>query len=264
MQWLLCKGMALAAYLNTSSSRSSLNLRKTHQVYARDCGDGGVGYDPKWRLQVEPQRKLTRKIYMIRHGRYNQATNDHSLDPLGRKQAKEAGAYLGRKNVHFNHVYVSNMTRARQTWAQMNEHVHRLPRTPAVVTKYLQEGTLGYSTPIWSTNYGDDINFWGDVARLEYIYRKIVCTAEAEVCDGQQIEHSNTLIVCHANVIRYFVLRALQLPVAYWSRLNPCHSSVTSFTIKPNGVVQLDTFSDPHILIGEDITYDAIREASCA
>jgi serine/threonine-protein phosphatase PGAM5 len=47
------------------------------------------------------------------------------------------------------------------------------------------------------------------------------------------------VLVCHANVIRYCVCRALQFPVEGWGRLAIAHCSITSIEIAPNGKVTL-------------------------
>ena len=47
--------------------------------------------------------------------------------------------------------------------------------------------------------------------------------------------HEYDIIVCHMNVIRYFVLRALQLPPEAWLRLGGFNGSITHLTIRPSG-----------------------------
>lgn len=64
--------------------------------------------------------------------------------------------------------------------------------------------------------------FFQDGARIEAAYRKYFHRA-----DVRQENDSYTLIVCHANVIRYFVCRALQMPGEAWLRLSLNHASIT-------------------------------------
>ena len=47
--------------------------------------------------------------------------------------------------------------------------------------------------------------------------------------------HEYDIIVCHMNVIRYFVLRALQLPPEAWLRLGGFNGSIAHLTIRPCG-----------------------------
>ncbi|QQP36593.1 Phosphoglycerate mutase family member 5, partial [Caligus rogercresseyi] len=71
--------------------------------------------------------------------------------------------------------------------------------------------------------------------------------------DGSRIEAafrkyfhqlSIDILVCHGNVIRYFLCRALQFPPNAWLRMNLDNGSITIFTIHPNGDVVLNTYSN--------------------
>ena len=65
-------------------------------------------------------------------------------------------------------------------------------------------------------------------------------------------QHEFEIIVCHANVIRYFFCRALQLPPEAWLRLCIFNCSLTYFTIRPTGTVSCRMLGD----IGH-LPYDA-------
>lgn len=51
-------------------------------------------------------------------------------------------------------------------------------------------------------------------------------------------------MVCHANVIRYFVCRALQFPPEAWLRFSLHHASITWLTVMPDGRVSLRLYGD--------------------
>ena len=58
-------------------------------------------------------------------------------------------------------------------------------------------------------------------------------------------EHARAeIVVCHGNVIRYFVLRALQLPADRWLHLSVGHCSVTHLVLQPDGRVELRRLGD--------------------
>jgi serine/threonine-protein phosphatase PGAM5 len=78
-----------------------------------------------------------------------------------------------------------------------------------------------------------------DGARIEAAFRKYFHRA-----DPGQTEDSYEIIVCHANVIRYFVCRALQLPPEAWLRISLNNGSITWLTIRPSGRVSLRTLGD--------------------
>jgi serine/threonine-protein phosphatase PGAM5 len=57
-------------------------------------------------------------------------------------------------------------------------------------------------------------------------------------------KHEFEIIVCHANVIRYFFCRALQLPPEAWLRLCVFNCSLTYLTIRPTGSVSCRMLGD--------------------
>jgi serine/threonine-protein phosphatase PGAM5 len=67
--------------------------------------------------------------------------------------------------------------------------------------------------------------------------------ADATVVTSQT-RHEYSVIVCHGNVIRYFFMRALQLPPEAWLRLCTFNCSLTYFTIRPSGNVSCRTLGD--------------------
>jgi len=56
--------------------------------------------------------------------------------------------------------------------------------------------------------------------------------------------HEFEIVVCHANVLRYFLCRALQLPPEAWLRLCPFNCSLTYMTIRPSGTVSCRVLGD--------------------
>uniref|UniRef100_A0A7S4S1D9 Serine/threonine-protein phosphatase PGAM5, mitochondrial n=1 Tax=Ditylum brightwellii TaxID=49249 RepID=A0A7S4S1D9_9STRA len=57
-------------------------------------------------------------------------------------------------------------------------------------------------------------------------------------------KHEFEIIVCHANVIRYFMCRALQLPPEAWLRLCIFNCSLNYVTIRPTGTVSCRLLGD--------------------
>lgn len=106
--------------------------------------------------------------------------------------------------------------------------------------------------------------YFQDGSRIEAAFRNYVYRA-----DNRQKEDSYDIIVCHGNVIRYFVcrysalrtvfflckekfksskicifFRALQLPPEAWLRMQVNHASITWLCIRPNGIVSLKSLGD--------------------
>ena len=57
-------------------------------------------------------------------------------------------------------------------------------------------------------------------------------------------QHEFEIIVCHANVIRYFMCRALQLPPEAWLRMCTFNCSLNYLTIRPTGSVSVRMLGD--------------------
>lgn len=85
-----------------------------------------------------------------------------------------------------------------------------------------------------------------EAAFLKYIHR----------AGKDEKENSSTLFVCHGNVIRYFVMRALQLPPEAWLRTAAYNASITIIEIYPSGRVSLKGFGDVGHLPADMITYN--------
>jgi len=69
-------------------------------------------------------------------------------------------------------------------------------------------------------------------------------SVEEKMGGGGNKQHEFEIIVCHANVIRYFVCRALQIPPEAWLRLCTFNCSLTYLTIRPTGTVSCRMLGD--------------------
>ena len=93
--------------------------------------------------------------------------------------------------------------------------------------------------PPHSTWKPSNESFEKDGARISQGFEKWVHRAEP----GE--DHTKvTLFVCHGNVIRYFFMRALQLPPSAWLRLSVAHASLTLISVRHNGKVSSSNLGD--------------------
>ena len=91
--------------------------------------------------------------------------------------------------------------------------------------------------------------FFQDGARIEAAFRKYFHRA-----DATQEKDSYELLVCHANVIRYFVCRILQFPAEGWLRFSLNHASITWVSIYPSGRVVMRMVGDSGHIPPEFVT----------
>lgn len=183
--------------------------------------------------------KGVRHLFLIRHGQYNLTGEDDSkrfLTELGSQQGDLTGKRLLELGHPYSVIIHSTMTRARETANLVHKH---LDNVPMIECNMLREGAPFPPEPPLKSWKPDHQQFFDDGARIEAAFRKYFHRA-----DPKQLEDSYEVIVCHANVIRYFVCRALQLPPEAWLRMSLHHGSITWISITPSGRVALRALGD--------------------
>jgi len=176
---------------------------------------------------------------LIRHGQYNieGASDEHRyLTKLGRTQAEWTGNRLKALGLPYTLLIKSTMTRAQETGSIIHTV---LPTVPVKDCHLLREGAPVPPEPPIGHWKPEGYQFYQDGARIEAAFREYFHRAEAA-----QEKDSYTILVCHANVIRYFVCRALQFPPEAWLRLSLNHASITWLSITPSGRVILRALGD--------------------
>jgi len=178
-----------------------------------------------------------RTVYLIRHGEYDYADQrdpdvGKALVPLGIAQARIVGARLRGLPVEVSSLHSSTMTRARQTALVIGED---LPDLEIQTSRLIRECT----PPTWSE---------GVMAEQE--------ARDVEAC-RQQLEEAFALyfapspnadchdvVVCHGNVIRYFVTRVLGVDTMAWLGMSIGNCSLTVVKINADGSMKLLSFGD--------------------
>ncbi|XP_065091422.1 serine/threonine-protein phosphatase Pgam5, mitochondrial isoform X2 [Ochlerotatus camptorhynchus] len=182
--------------------------------------------------------RVVRHLILVRHGQYNmdgRSDLERYLTEKGQKQAAISGERLKELDINFDKIVRSTMTRAQETAKIMSIS---LPELKLYDDALLEEGApIPPEPPVG--HWRPEISFFEDGARIEAAFRKYFHRAEPD-----QKQDSYTLIVCHANVIRYFVCRALQLPPEAWLRISLGHASLTWISIMDDGRVTLRTLGE--------------------
>ena len=137
------------------------------------------------------------------------------------------------------------MSRAMETASLVSAALPSVPLSPP--DSLLREGAPVRPEPRSST-WRPDQQYSQDGARIEAAFRKYFHRAEPdqtadsyEVCrppHSCNVTVAVQVIVCHANVIRYFACRALQLPPEAWLRISLKHASLTWLVVRPDGRVR--------------------------
>ncbi|XP_059192621.1 serine/threonine-protein phosphatase PGAM5, mitochondrial isoform X2 [Centropristis striata] len=194
--------------------------------------------------------KATRNILLIRHSQYNLSgitDKERILTPLGREQAELTGKRLAALGLKYDVLIHSSMARATETANIISKHLAGLG-VELVSCDLLREGAPIEPVPP-VTHWKPDAVYHEDGARIEAAFRRYIHRA-----DPKQKEDSYEIIVCHANVIRYFVCRALQFPPEGWLRMGLNNGSITWLTIRPSGRVALRTLGDAGFMPPDKLT----------
>ncbi|XP_034398367.1 serine/threonine-protein phosphatase PGAM5, mitochondrial isoform X4 [Cyclopterus lumpus] len=198
--------------------------------------------------QDNSKPKATRNILLIRHSQYNLSgtiDKERILTPLGREQAEFTGERLAALGLKYDVMIHSSMARATETANIISKH---LSGVDLVSCDLLREGAPIEPVPP-VTHWKPDAVYHEDGARIEAAFRRYIHRA-----DPKQKEDSYEIIVCHANVIRYFVCRALQFPPEGWLRMGLNNGSITWLTIRPSGRVALRTLGDAGFMPPDKLT----------
>lgn len=220
----------------------------------------------KNRLHTKVKGK-TRHIILVRHGQYDESSKDddkRKLTPLGRLQAIQTGRRLKEIMEGSNHfekqqfrgpcvfksILVSDMRRAKETANLIAQELGMTVSSPdSDLNEALAAPMIPHRPDIVGATEDIDRNherierafqryFWRDVPKQQGMNDNVANEEENEP------QHEFEIIVCHGNVIRYFLCRALQLPPEAWLRFSTFNCSLTYLMIQPSGYVSCRMLGD--------------------
>jgi serine/threonine-protein phosphatase PGAM5 len=179
-------------------------------------------------LGAEAGAPAARTLVLVRHGHYEPDPNIDErvgphLSPLGVAQAHLAGARLAGLPLRFDALRVSPMQRARDTAAAIAAD---MPGSRFEVVDDLAECT----PPTHRT----------EVTAREKPEELVACKARLDRVFARYFQPAagaprTELLVCHGNVIRYLVTRALGVDGAAWLGMSVGNASITRIRVEPDG-----------------------------
>ena len=178
-----------------------------------------------------------RTIVLVRHGYYlPDAQADKQLGPhlapIGVAQARLAGARLAGLPIRFDALYVSPVQRARDTAAIIASD---FPGRHFEVVDDLAECT----PPTWRT----------EITAQEKPAEMAACKAQFDRLFAHYFKpasgHERTdLMVCHGNVIRNMVVRALGVDPKAWLEMSVGNASITRIRVEADGKFKVISVGD--------------------
>ncbi|TMW56045.1 hypothetical protein Poli38472_008693 [Pythium oligandrum] len=204
-------------------------------------------------------------IILVRHGHYVNAhakgisDSDQVLSQMGRQQAELTGKYLEElfhrcpsRNQQVT-IYHSDLTRAVETATVLGKNF--VGSSTPIPSELLREGWPGQPfaseqmpSQLMKRSEEEQELDRQDTERMEQAYEKFF----AETVDDD--DGSFRVIVCHANLIRFLLCRALQIaPHAVWGHFEINHCGVTRIDICRNRPLKVMAMNEtghlPHSLI---------------
>ena len=198
----------------------------------------GVNCSNLFAQESKSQTKGVRTLYLIRHGQYDH-DDDRSSDvgkalvPLGIAQSKLVANRLKSLPVKMSSLISSTMTRARQTAMIIKQD---FPELDLQQTRLIRECT----PPTWRKDVMDG----EDPEELKMCTDNLDATFSKYFIPSTDKEDRNDIIVCHGNVIRYFVTKVLKVETMSWLQMTIGNCGLTVVSIKPNGSMKLISFND--------------------
>jgi serine/threonine-protein phosphatase PGAM5 len=190
------------------------------------------------KLVAQIESKGIRTLFLIRHGEYSPQDDKlpdsvNVLTPLGIAQARLVSERLKSMNINFSSLVSSTMTRARQTAEIINQD---FPELNLEQSDLIKECT----PPSWRK----DVMAGVDTTEREECAQNLEKAFQKYFIPSPDDKDRNDIIVCHGNVIRYFVTKVLKVDTKAWLQMSISNCSLTIIRILPNGSMRLDAFSD--------------------
>lgn len=193
-----------------------------------------------------------RNLFLIRHGEYAREEGCDEevgcgLDALGREQARLVAARLDGLPLAFTSLQSSPMTRARETAAIIAAHfpglAHRI------------EGDIRECTPPTRRQDVMDGLKPGEAVACE---AQLTAAAARLLVPATAGADEYDIVVCHGNVIRWLVCRALAVDPQAWLGMSIANCSLTVIQVRADGSCKLVAFADSGHIPWSQTTYPGV------
>lgn len=166
----------------------------------------------------------TRHLVLVRHGQYD-VENGGALTAVGREQARLTARFLEATEPDV--IWSSNLVRAKETADILAARLGRRVRRSTLLREGMYSHVKGYEVPASERRE--------DKERADRAYRAIFRVSRSDRTE---------IVVCHGNLIRYFVCRSLHVPIGKWLRMTTNHCGITRILIRDTGAVRVVSYNE--------------------
>lgn len=193
-----------------------------------------------------------RNLFLVRHGEYvhDDKCDEEvgcGLDALGREQARLVAARLDAMPLEFTSLQSSPMTRARETAAIIAGH---FPQLAHGIERDIRECT--------PTTRRQDIMAGLAAGEAGECDAQLAAAAARLLVPATAGADQNDIVVCHGNVIRWLVCRALRVDPEAWLGMSIANCSLTVIQVKADGSCKLVSFADSGHIPWSQTTYPGV------
>lgn len=186
--------------------------------------------------EAPPRPSGVHYLYLIRHGDYDYERGADpvaalGLNDLGREQARRAGERLAGLPRKPQALVVSPYRRARETAARI---------APMLGLEPVVDTLIHECTPTSERRDIMDREPPGEIAACD----SNLAAAWRKYATPSPDADRRDVLVCHGNVIRWMVARALNDDPRNWLRMDIGNASITVLAIRADGTLKVASFSD--------------------
>lgn len=182
-----------------------------------------------------------RYLYLVRHGQYDIESQEElggNLTGIGREQAQATAEALSQLPIRS--VYTSPWQRAQETAAIVCERltgiqpqivpelVELIPAIPARDAYF-----FAMHRPNLTREHIEETRAVADEA-----FNRLFCPSPV------QEDFPHEVVVCHGNIIRYFVCKTLGVPADTWTNMETNQCGITRCAIEADGRMRLISMND--------------------
>lgn len=190
----------------------------------------------------------TRIIYLVRHGQEDRERRLNELGGVlsetGLAQARATAEYL--QDVKLHAAYASTLHRASET-LDLIAACH--PDLPVEKTDALWECVP--TVPDILQNMIKDLS----QEKISAEQERIATAFDRFFTPPTNEEDRRELIVCHGNLIRYFICRILETPADMWVNIEIANCGISRVEVRSNGRIVLVTHNEHQHIPPQYLTY---------
>ena len=212
----------------------------------------------------------TRHLYLVRHGQREPGPGNDDLGPnltvLGWKQAHQAARRLAALKIDV--IHTSSLRRTMETAQILAVEQSNIPIRPSRLLWECIPAMPDFALQ-WFTEHPDLgtgrlpenmrpwLGVWSEMENVEQLQTDFEQARQAweKYFIPAKGKDRYDIIVSHGNLIRYFVMRALQVPPENWVNTDIYNCSICEITIETNGRPILVSHNDSGHLHSDQLTF---------